>query len=43
MNGWQVEYNSTLLMLEEYLEMLTISEDMMDIDEILDEEVLNDR
>jgi len=38
MNGWQVEYNSTLLMLEEYLEMLTISEDMMDIDEILDEE-----
>ena len=38
MKSWQVEYNSTLLMLEEYLEMITISEDMKDIDEILDEE-----
>lgn len=38
MKSWQVEYNSTFLMLEEYLEMITISEDMKDIDEILDEE-----
>jgi len=38
MNEWQVEYNSTLLMLEEYLDMVTVSEDMQDIDEILYEE-----
>jgi len=38
MNEWQVEYNSTLLMLEQYLDMVTVSEDMQDIDEILDEE-----
>ena len=38
MKWWQVEYNTTLGMLEEYLDMVTVSEDMQDIDEILEEE-----